>query len=151
MKKVLTAAAVTAFGIYSAAQAQPMPPPDPWGDVTVTKAEAEAKAGERFDAADADHDGVFSETEMSAVMPGRAGNGGGRGGNGGGMMRRADANGDGKIDKAEFVASQLSRFDREDADHDGKLTKDERETARAQIMLRMQGGGGWGGGRPGGE
>ena len=148
MKKVLIAAAVTAFGIYSAAQAQPMPPPDPWGEATVTRAEAETKAGERFDSVDADHDGALSQAEMDALMPGR----GGRGGPGMGM-RRADTDGDGKITRAEFVAAQLSRFDRDDTDHDGKLTQDERETARAQMMLRMQGGG-WGGGggaQPSGE
>lgn len=38
---------------------------------------------------------------------------------------RADANGDGVVTRAEFLAQAGARFDRMDANHDGKLTPDE--------------------------
>ncbi|NIJ18746.1 hypothetical protein FHS95_000415 [Sphingomonas naasensis] len=42
--------------------------------------------------------------------------------NGLGHLGRADANGDGQITRAEWVAAANTRFERLDADKDGKLT-----------------------------
>ncbi|WP_425229517.1 hypothetical protein [Sphingomonas sp.] len=50
----------------------------------------------------------------------------------GGMMR-ADTDGDGAISRAEYLAAAGVRFDRMDANHDGKLTPDE-------LGARMGGG-----------
>jgi Ca2+-binding EF-hand superfamily protein len=51
--------------------------------------------------------------------------------------RNLDANGDGKIDKAEYAGSAKTMFERFDADKDGKITSAETSGA---------GGGGQGGG-----
>ncbi|MBC2664383.1 EF-hand domain-containing protein [Novosphingobium flavum] len=166
-KMLLPAVAVAAisFGIVAPAFAQMGPGMmnDPYGDGTVTRAEAEAQAAERFDKIDANKNGVLDPEEMAAMRPARPAGApaggpeggpppgagqprGGPGGPGGGMMRQADKNGDGKIDKAEFVAAQLARFDQMDENHDGKATKEERtnffEDMRARMMMRMGGGGG---------
>ena len=60
----------------------------------------------------------------------------------GGFLRRADANEDGIITRAEFVASAAERFARMDDNLDGAITQDERQ--------RPGGGGPNSGGRPGG-
>lgn len=142
MKNIIRVAGVLSLTIGGVALAQPMPQEDPWGSATVTRDQAEAKANERFDALDSNRDGALSAEEIAAAMP--AGGGRGPGGPGSGM-RRADADRDGKITKAEFAASQLRRFDSQDENKDGQLTKEERDAAMARMMLRMQGGGGWGG------
>ena len=46
------------------------------------------------------------------------------------------------MSKADFVAGQVQRFQRQDADKDGNLTKSERDAFRAQMMQRFQQGGG---------
>lgn len=147
MKKLTIAAALLTAATSGAAMAQ-QGPGDPWGDKTITRAEEEAAAAERFDKADADHDGSLSSAELQASRPGGPGGGGGgdrgRGGPGGQM----DADGDGKISKAEYVAAQTRRFDMLDADKDGQVTKAERDALRAR-MPRPGGGGNWGGGAGG--
>lgn len=145
MKTMTIVAALAVAGLSSAVHAQ-RGGPDPWGEGSVTRAEAQAKADERFTALDTDKDGILSQAEQKAVQNER-----GPGGPGGGL-RRADANGDGKIAKDEFVGAQLERFDRQDADKDGTLTKAERDAARARFQQRDgagRDGGGFGGG-PGG-
>ncbi len=128
------------------------PPHDPWGDATVTREESQTKAAEMFDGMDKNKDGVIKEAEedTAVLAAGPAGR----------MiasaLHRADTDGDGKLTRAEFLASQGERFDRQDADHDGKLTKAERDAARAAMMQRMQqrrgqGGPGGGYGPPTGE
>ena len=135
---LLLAAAVPAL-------AQPMdgPPPDLWGDASVTRAEAEAKAAERFDTLDTNHDGVLSPDELVAARPAWGGGGHwqgpsvdrhGRDGRGMGAM----TDGGGNVPKAAFIAAQLHRFDLADTDHDGVLTKPEREAAAAAMQARME-------------
>ncbi len=145
MTKRLLFAAAAIVSIPGLAQAQMT---DPMGDATVARTEAEAKAGASFDAADADKDGFLSPAEMATAMPGRgprpAGappraprpEGAGQRGPGG-MM---DADKDGKVSKAEFIAGTLNRFDRMDANKDGQLTKAEREDFMAEMMARRMAG-----------
>jgi len=45
------------------------------------------------------------------------------------MARDADTNKDGAISQAEFMAAAMKRFDAEDTNHDGKITKEERAAA----------------------
>lgn len=61
------------------------------------------------------------------------------GGMGGAMMllKMADANNDGTVTKAEFMAAAAKHFDTADANHDGKITKEEREAMHKGM------GGGW--------
>lgn len=140
MKISMIVAALALGGATAAfAQGEPGPrgPGDPWGDATVARADVEAKAVERFAAFDTDNDGVVGEKEeeAAATMPG------------GRALGRADYDADGKVTRAEFVNAQLKRFDSQDADKDGTLTKAERDAARE----RMRAQGGWGGPRPEGQ
>jgi len=107
----------------------------------------------RFAAADADRNGVLSRTEVERSLPrlaprfdrldrnrdgnlspdelrARAGAGGGGAGEGGfaEYFRRADADGDGALTRAEAEQALPrlgAKFDRIDADHDARLTPDE--------------------------
>lgn len=60
------------------------------------------------------------------------------------IIKAWDKDGDGTVDKAEWVAAgrPAERFDLVDANHDGKITVEELEAA----MARMRSGGGNGGG-----
>ena len=50
----------------------------------------------------------------------------------------ADTNKDGAISQAEFTAGALQRFDRTDANHDGTVTKEERQAARKAMREEMR-------------
>ena len=50
----------------------------------------------------------------------------------------AMTDGGGNVPKAAFIAAQLHRFDLADTDHDGVLTKPEREAAAAAMQARME-------------
>ena len=132
MKRTMIAVALATVAAGGSAHAQPGP--DPRGDATISRADEQKRAEERFAAADTDHDGFISAKEQSAAR------GQGQRGPGGGM-RGADSDGDGKISKDEFVSTRLQRFDAQDTDKDGQLTKAERDAAWAQ---RMQSGFGFG-------
>jgi len=49
------------------------------------------------------------------------------------MGMRADANKDGTITKAEFMAAPTAMFDKADANKDGKVTADEMKAARQAM------------------
>ncbi len=66
----------------------------------------------------------------SSDRSGRAGRGGG--GMGQRMLKRADADRDGKVTLAEATAGALRRFDRIDGNRDGRVTPEERAAVRAQ-------------------
>ncbi|MEO6042265.1 MAG: hypothetical protein ABIP41_10225 [Croceibacterium sp.] len=130
--KILTIAVVAAAAALAVpALAQGGPPPDPYGDATATKADATKAAGERFAQLDANHDGSLTPEERRAGFPGGGGFGGGGGAGGPPPAQTKD----------EYVAAQLRRFDLQDADHDGNLTKAERDAFRAAMIARFQGGG----------
>lgn len=138
MNRLTIAASLIAAGLAAAAQAQMGPGgPDPYGEATVARADEEARAGERFAALDTDKDGAITGGELEAAMSQRNAQGPGRGGFG---LRRTDTDGDGKITREEYVTAQLRRFDMQDADRNGQLTKAERDAARAERAR-----GGWGG------
>lgn len=120
---------------------------DPYGEATIARKDAEAQAGARFAQLDANADGQLSPEELRAARPGRPGRDGPRdgrpgagiaGGMAGGMARMMDSNGDGKVSRDEFVGGTLRRFDMVDADHDGQLTKAERQAAMEAMRARME-------------
>jgi len=129
------------------------------GDGKLDAADRMAAMSKRFDAMDANHDGVLSRQEfldahqkmmgrMAGMQPGHEGgmmhHSGGMG-RGMRMLGRMDANGDHAISRDEFIAGALKRFDAADADHDGKLTPDERRAAmRLGMKHHMQHMGGMG-------
>ncbi|MEL0154341.1 hypothetical protein [Sphingopyxis sp.] len=93
------------------------------------RAEWKAKRGERAGA-------PGNGAERHAMRGHHGGKRGGHGGPGGWM--KADANGDKAISQAEFVAGALARFDRMDANKDGKVTAEERQVMR-QAMRDKRG------------
>lgn len=152
MKKLAISAALGCMVLSGAAFAQDahQPRPDPFGDATVTRAAVQGQLAQAFLALDTNKDGFITTDELAAM-----------GRRGAMLMRFGDTNKDGKISQDEFVAAQLRRFDMMDANHDGQLTKAERDAARAAMMARMQqrraqrdaqgmGGGDGGPGGPGG-
>jgi len=147
------------LAVAAPAFAQWAPRPDPFGDAIIARKDAETDAGRRFDALDTNHDGNLSPEELAAARPHRPDGGAAgaeRRGRGDRMRSMMDPNGDGKVTKDEFVAAQLRRFDRMDANHDGQLTAAERKAAmeamRQRMMERMAGGmGGGDGGPPSGD
>ena len=127
-------------------------------DGVLNEADRAAKMGQMFDTIDANHDGALSRAEFTdhhqAMMDGKGrdgadgpGKGMGMGmGHGGGMLHKmaemADTNHDKSITRAEFDTAAKARFDKADADHDGKLTAAERRAAWAGMRKEH----GWRGG-----
>jgi len=150
MLKSLTAATLmgaVALGGLAQAQTAPAPRPAPVqpmkadadGDGRITRAEFLARAEARFARLDTNRDGVVTREERRAgktqkrhrgagamggpfipaqeAAPPRAG---GPRGPGGGLARM-DADGDGRVTRAEFDAASAARFDRMDTNRDGRV------------------------------
>lgn len=166
MKTLLIAALLGAVAMPALAQTGPVPGgaghmnrADADGDGVITRAEAQAMADARFDRLDTNHDGRITADEMPTRGPGGGAPGmaspppggpemAGRMGRGvgAGMLRRADANGDGVITRDEFRAAEARRFDMMDANHDGKIDAAEREQFMQAMRDRMAARGARGGG-----
>ena len=86
------------------------------------------RGGKRADAGDA------SEGKRHGMRgPGKRG---GHDGMRGGMMGKADTNGDKAISQAEFQSAALARFDASDANKDGQVTAEERQTQRGEWRAK---------------
>ena len=137
----IAAAAVAALAGQAQAQDQAQAPaqaaPQPnlrgnWLQADMTRQQAQQRADMLFQRLDANHDGILTrqEAEQAAAQMG-----GGQGGQGGRfaarMMDRLFAQGD-SVTQAQFDAQALARFDRQDLNHDGVVTADERQQSRGQ-------------------
>ena len=80
----------------------------------------------------------MEEHPMRGHMGRRMGMSGGMGGGMGRMAAMADTNGDHAISRDEFLAAAMKRFDAADANHDGKLTPEERKAAFRAGMKAMR-------------
>lgn len=121
-------------------------------DGKLDQADRAARRAAMFDRIDADHNGQISRAEFDAPRgpmaagEGRRGQGGRvmgmhhRGGTMGGRMMGpgADADKDGAITQAEFTAAAQQRFDRADTNHDGQVTREERQAARQAMRDGMR-------------
>lgn len=124
------------------------------GDGKVSKDEAPERMKGFFDRMDGDGDGFIDKKEIDAMRSRFKGGGGGRpgggapgggegrggGGFGGGNLMDNDANKDGKITKDEAPSWMQNFFDRMDTDGDGAITQKEIDARR-----QSQDGGGGGG------
>ena len=141
----IAAAAVFASAAQAQAQDQAQPPAQAapqsglrgnWLQADTTRQQAQQRADMLFQRLDANHDGVVTRQEAEQAAAQMGGGQGGKGGQGGGrfaarMIDRLFAQGD-SVTKAQFDAQVLARFDRQDLNHDGVVTADERQQARGQ-------------------
>ena len=129
-------------------------------DGKLTQADRDAKRAQRLDmrfaALDTDKNGQVSKAEFTAAHEARAdkraerraeagkpagpegrkwaGRGHHRGPGQGGMMgARGDANKDGTVTRAEFMAGPIAMFDKADTNKDGKVTADEMKAGREAM------------------
>ncbi|MDT8757826.1 EF-hand domain-containing protein [Sphingomonas psychrotolerans] len=137
MKKIFAAALLATTLLAGSATAAPQDRPmrgdmlakaDANGDGIVTKAEFLADVDARFAKHDANKDGKISKDE-------RPGHGEGRGGR---MMHRIDTDNDGAISLDEQRAAAARRFDRLDANSDGKVDQAERDASRERMRRMME-------------
>ena len=95
-------------------------------DGTITREEFLARPIEHFNRLDANHDGAISGAEMPA--PRESGEHHGARGD----HPNPDANADHQLSRAEFATMGAAMFDHLDANHDGRVTRQEAETAHAR-------------------
>ena len=141
----IAAAALAAFATQAEAQAPVQPPVSAqpqanlrgnWLQADTTREQAQQRATTLFQRLDANHDGTVTrqEAEQAAAQMGGQGDQPGQGGGGkrnaGRMIDRLFSQGD-SVTQLQFEAQALSRFDRQDLNHDGVVTADERQQARA--------------------
>lgn len=140
MNRLATAVFGLSLLVAGAACAQPGPggPGGPGmrtdadGDGVVTAAEFEASALQRFERNDANKDGVVDAAEIDAIKKRFESREGGEGGPPAGFAARLiaqmtaqDADKDGRITKDEALAAARAQFAAMDKNADGKLTGDE--------------------------
>jgi hypothetical protein len=106
------------------------PPGDMMGadanhDGNITRDEFLARPIEMFNRLDANHDGIIQASERPQ-RPER----GERPGGEGHERVNPDANGDHQLSRAEWTTMGASLFDRLDANHDGRVTREEADAAR---------------------
>ena len=98
-----------------------------------------------FDRLDTNRDNMVSREEFAAGRAARAEHRAERGAmrgqrmamrGHGEMLRRADADNDGRVSLAEAQNAALQRFDRTDLNRDGRITPEERQQLRQQRMQR---------------
>ena len=132
------------------------------GRQEMTEDDAMARARARFAKLDADSNGVIDRAEIEAHLESRSGRRGmgmgmGRGRGRGmgpmaGMMRRFDADNDGKVTQDEFTKRVEERFARLDLDSDGAITDaDLPPMMRGRNILSSDAGESRGWGRRGGR
>lgn len=111
-------------------------------DGILTRDEALAPAIARFNRMDSNSDGQIDAAEQTAMREQHEARRAARQANR--AERRAnrpnpDANGDGRITRAEFGVRAVERFESADANSDGTVTREERQAARAAHRAERRG------------
>ena len=134
----IAVAAVAAIGSQAQAQGQAQAPAPAapqsglrgnWLQADLTRQQAQQRADMLFQRLDANHDGVLTRQEAEQAASQMGGQAGGR--RAGRLVERLFAQGD-SVTQAQFEGQALTRFDRQDLNHDGVVTADERQQARGQ-------------------
>jgi hypothetical protein len=148
MTKFASLAAAAFAALSVPAQAQDMPAPAQgapqanlrgnWLQADQTRSQAQQRAEAMFQRLDANDDGTLTTAvaDAAAQMPGQGGIGGRGGKCGARLVERLFAGSD-SASQAQFEAQALQRFDRQDLNHDGTVTGDERQQARAARQDRQ--------------
>lgn len=132
---LFAAAAIAALATQVSAQ-QPAPPPPQgehggWRHADQTRAEAQQRADGMFQRLDSNHDGALTREEAQKASLQMS--------SGGPRVERMMARlfGDAQaLTQAQFEAQALARFDRQDLNHDGTVTADERQQGRTAWQGR---------------
>lgn len=140
MMKYLLGAAGAALFLASPAAAQP-PQGGPGGmQGDLTRAQAEEMVKNQLGRLDTNHDGIITNAEIEKVidMISTAGGPPQMGERLKSLMTEFGK--DGRIVVADIVKARLAQFDEADANHDGKLSPEERQAAMAAARARREGG-----------
>ena len=105
-------------------QADPLRAFDIDKDGTLDLAEVKSAAAARFDQLNPDGDDSLDPREAAPVLPGDA-------------FRQADANGDGKVSKAEYLAYVERMFAAANGDKDGTIDRAELSSPAGQALLKL--------------
>lgn len=126
MNKLLISIALGATIVSTAAAAQDQRGNGLGWDRQVTRQQAQQMADTMFQRFDLNHDGVVTvqEAQKASEEMGAYSDRAGR------MLSRIFGTAQ-SVTLQQFEAQSLARFDREDLNHDGVVTPDEREQARA--------------------
>lgn len=135
MKKLIVGIALGTVAFSTPVLAQMQGRGGGYGHHDETRQEAKQRADMIFQMIDVNHSGVVTRAEAEqALAQFQASRGGGGGAGHGGMMQHmldqifAIAP---SITQQQFEAFMLARFDAEDLNHDGVVTEEERQQARA--------------------
>ena len=150
MIKFVTVAVAAAIALAAQASAQaPAPVPAPtapqanlrgnWLQADQTRQQAQQRADQMFQKLDANRDGTLTKAEADQAAAQMGGGEGGKGRGGKFAARLVDRlfAGTDSVSQAQFEAQALQRFDRQDLNHDGTVTGDERQQARAARQDRQ--------------
>ena len=96
-----------------AASSTPSAPAGFTPPTSISRADYGGRIERRFRKLDRNGDGKLETSELPQKRAQR-------------MLRRMDKNGDGTVSATEWSDATLARFDKQDANHDGNLTSDER-------------------------
>jgi Ca2+-binding EF-hand superfamily protein len=99
-----------------------------WLQADTTRQQAQQRADMLFQKLDTNRDGTLTRTEAEQATAQMGGKG--KGARGGRMLERLFDK-SATVTQAQFQAQSLSRFERQDLNHDGVVTADERQQARA--------------------
>jgi Ca2+-binding EF-hand superfamily protein len=101
-------------------------------DGSVARDEFLAARAEQFAKLDKNSDGFLDDADLSERAKDR------RGGRGGKMRQQFDTNGDGKLDKDEYVNGPTPMFDAADKNGNGVLDSSELEAAREAVRQKIE-------------
>jgi len=149
MIKFVTVAVAAAIALAAQASAQaPAPAPTApqanlrgnWLQADQTRQQAQQRADQMFQKLDANRDGTLTkaEADQAAAQMGGGEGGKGRGGKFAARLVERLFAGAASVSQAQFEAQALQRFDRQDLNHDGTVTGDERQQARAARQDRQE-------------